>query len=330
MSDQPAVHRAALSRLAGRPVLDADAAADLLDTQWGIHGALSSLPSERDQNWLVSRDESPALVFKIANRDEDPAVIDLQQQLMSRAAAGGLPVPGVVATPDGRGCVEADGRRLWLIERLPGRILAEVPAPSPDLLTDLGQVLGRLAVALDGYDHPAAHRRLQWDVQHGAEVLDAYRDTVIEPEHGRLLDRCRVRYDQHVRPALATLPRAVVHNDANDHNVLVAGERVSGLIDFGDAVHTVRVNEVAVACAYAMFGRSEPWTAAEAIIDGYQRQVEITAAERAILPDLIRTRLATSVSISGHQHAQAPSDDYLRVSENSAWHLLEHLTRDKA
>jgi Ser/Thr protein kinase RdoA (MazF antagonist) len=330
VSEPPATDRATLSRLAGRPDLDAESAARLLATHWGVTGQLSPLPSERDQNWQVTPDGAPELVLKIANRDEDPAVIDLQQDLMARATSASLPVPAVVATPDGRRCVVADGRRLWLIERLPGVTLAAAPAPSAHLLADLGHVLGRLTVALAGFDHPAAHRRLQWDAQHGAAVLDAYRDAVTDPERRRLLDRCRARFEQHVRPALATLPRAVIHNDANDHNVLVTGERVSGLIDFGDAVHTIRVNEVAVACAYAMFGWSEPWVAAEAVIGGYEREVDLDPTERALLPDLIRNRLATSVSISAHQHAQNPRDDYLRVSEDSAWHLLEHLTRDEA
>ena len=61
-------------------------------------------------------------------------------------------------------------------------------------------------------------------------------------------------------PALESLRTSVIHNDANDHNVLVddAGDRVVGLLDFGDLVHSVTAQEAAVAVAYAMFHRRRP------------------------------------------------------------------------
>jgi Ser/Thr protein kinase RdoA (MazF antagonist) len=61
------------------------------------------------------------------------------------------------------------------------------------------------------------------------------------------------------------LPRSVIHNDANDHNLLVGPptaapeERaVTGLLDFGDMVETWTVCELSVAVAYAVFGQADP------------------------------------------------------------------------
>ena len=60
-------------------------------------------------------------------------------------------------------------------------------------------------------------------------------------------------------PALDHLPHQVIHNDANEHNVLVADDgTVVGLIDFGDVVWTARVGGLAVAGAYAMQGQTRP------------------------------------------------------------------------
>ena len=60
-------------------------------------------------------------------------------------------------------------------------------------------------------------------------------------------------------PALDDLPHQVIHNDANEHNVLVADDgTVAGLIDFGDVVWSARVCGLAVAGAYAMQGQRRP------------------------------------------------------------------------
>jgi Ser/Thr protein kinase RdoA (MazF antagonist) len=53
---------------------------------------------------------------------------------------------------------------------------------------------------------------------------------------------------------LADLPQQTTQNDANDHNIVVdaSGNAVAGIIDFGDMVHTARVNELAICIAYGV------------------------------------------------------------------------------
>src|SRR5205085_1489116 len=69
---------------------------------------------------------------------------------------------------------------------------------------------------------------------------------------------------------LSSLPRQLIHNDANEHNVLVAEDgSVAGLIDFGDLVWAPRVCGLAVALAYAMLGRDDPVRAVTPVVRGY-------------------------------------------------------------
>ena len=75
-------------------------------------------------------------------------------------------------------------------------------------------------------------RRLHWNVLEApdaagaVELLDERRRALVEPVFARFaaLD-------------LVALPHQVIHNDANEHNVLVGEDgAVTGLIDFGDLV----------------------------------------------------------------------------------------------
>ena len=55
-------------------------------------------------------------------------------------------------------------------------------------------------------------------------------------------------------PHLHMLRGAVLHQDANDNNIVVdkASATVTGLIDLGDMTHGRQINELAVTLAYAL------------------------------------------------------------------------------
>ena len=109
------------------------------------------------------------------------------------------------------------------------------------------------------------------------------------------------RFAGNVLPALRELPAQLIHNDANEHNVLVGDDGSSaGLIDFGDVCRAPRVCGLAVACAYAMPGTPSPVRAVLPLVAGYH---EVGAARRRsssrCWTTSSRTRLAMSVVHGG-------------------------------
>ncbi len=308
-------------------------AAAALRRWWGIEGELDDLPSERDRNFLVrDRDGDPAIVFKLANLEEDLAFLECQHQAMACLARAGVPVQHIVPARDGREVVGlGDPGPPWsrALGWLPGRTLASTDGPQPGLWSDLGAVMGRTASALAGFDHPAARRVFQWDVVQAEAVIAAGVDAVSEPARHRLLEEVLDRLRRDLGPSLPGLRRSTIQNDANDHNVLVdeTGSRVVGLLDFGDMVHSVTAQEAAVACAYAMLTAAAPTDVMRGIVAGFDTTCRLTMDELDALPVLILARLGASVAISAHQAGLAPDDPYLSISEEPAWDLLEWFMR---
>lgn len=315
-----------------RPSVDDAAAAQVLARHWGIAGDLRTLPSERDRNFAVAVDGQPRFVLKISNANEDPAFLDLQHRAMERLAAAGVPCQLPVPSRDGREVVDIGGPGAPSLARvltwLPGRPLATIPPAerSDVLLGDLGRVMGRTASTLQGFNHPAAHRDFQWSAEQDLAVIAAHAGAVTSPERAALLAAWQVRLAP-LADQFASLRHGVIHNDANDHNVLVAddGGSISGLLDLGDAVWSIVVNELAVAAAYAALGANDPLAVIEWVRAGFETALPLTDIEADVLLDLVALRLATSVSLSAHQSRLAPDDPYLTVSEAPAWALLERL-----
>lgn len=317
-----------------RPAFDAREAAAFLERAWGVRGELRPLPSERDRNFAIRVDGATAFVLKISNLAEDPAFLGMQHEAMAILAAAGVPCQRPVPARGGETVVrwsstpDAQPLLARLLTWLPGRPLSAVPPSdrSVELLEDLGATMGRCARALGGFDHPAAHRVFQWDAQRGLEVVAAHAAAVTDQERAALLERWRARLAG-LAAAIPLLRRGVIHNDANDNNVLVAedGASISGLLDLGDAVNSIVVNELAVAAAYAALDAPDPIGVIAAVRRGFERELPLTPDEASVVLVLVALRLCTSVVLSAHQSRLAPDDPYLTISERPAWDLLATL-----
>lgn len=258
-------------------------------------------------------------MLKIANVLEEREVLAAQDAMMKHLAERVSFCPRVVLAVSGEEMVVVDGRFVRVLSYLPGRPLATVESQTPELLRDLGRKLGRLSRALVGFDHPAAHREFYWDLAQAEKVLEKYRSQIQGEWLREVVAGCDVALD------VGELRRSVIHGDANDYNVLVDGDEVVGLIDFGDLVYSYTVGDLAIAIAYVVLGKDDPYAAAAPVIEGYVSEFSLTDAELEALWPLVRLRLCMSVCIAAHQQAQQPDNAYLGVSQKLIAQTLPRL-----
>lgn len=313
---------------ADRPKLGEEAAARIADRYFDRPGSAVELPSDRDRNFRITGIDGVRAVLKVAHASEDPAVLELENALLTRASEAGIPVPHLIGPH--QALIEAeDGRQhlARLISWCEGETLATVQPVTEALLVDLGEVLGRLDRAAADIDHPAAHRDLEWDLVNAASLIEQASQVTDRP---KLFDRWTTRLAPTIE-TLQGLPRQLIQNDANDYNVLVTssldGAHVSGLIDFGDCVHSARAAEPAIAIAYAMLRKRAPLRVAAALAHGYHREHPLEDDELGLLVELAALRLMQSVSSSAIRKAAEPDNPYLTITEAPALACLEHLLR---
>ena len=315
--------------VAAAPKFTAAAAARLARELYGIALAAEPLPSERDQNFVLRDEAGPRFVFKIANREEALEVLDLQNKLLERLAQNdtGLVFPRLVtglssleiAPVEGENGAAFFARLLTWVDGVP---MATVQPHSASLLRSLGEAIARVDQALAGFDHSAAHRVLYWDLRH-ADMAWRHLDLIPARRRGLLtpfIDAWQaLEWDR--------LPASVIHNDANDYNVLVdqSGARVVSILDLGDAVHSATVCDLAIAIAYAMLDKPDSIAAAAEIVAGYRAVRPLNEAETDALYTLAAARLCASVCYGASQARHAPANDYLSISNRPIWDLLTKL-----
>jgi 4-aminobutyrate aminotransferase-like enzyme/Ser/Thr protein kinase RdoA (MazF antagonist) len=310
----------------------------IANEQYGLNGEVRELPSERDQNFLVSA-EGARYVLKIANTTEERSLLEAQNQAMEHVKHLGL-LPQAIDSLRGETIQAAelpDGKNhfIRLVTYLEGTPMGNVKRHSANLMFDLGRKLGELDRALLDFDHPALHRDFHWDFAHGLEVVQKNLKLVRDKKSRAMVLSLMENFESHTVPLLQRLPKSIIYNDANDYNILVGGgtdlysrnQLVTGFIDLGDMVHSYTVGDLAIAIAYAILDKPDPLAVAAEIVRGYNSTFELTEDEIAALHGLVTLRLCMSVCIGAEQQQNQPANEYLGISQQPIRNTLPKLTK---
>ena len=316
----------------------AEEATRLARDLYGLNVTAKLLPGEYDDNFHLTAADGAHFVLKVMHPARERAFIDLQCQALQHLAkhAETVVLPRVVPTQRGELQTEitaADGtqRLLWLLTFVPGTVLAKVRPHSDELLRSLGGLLGAIDSGLQNFSHPAAQRKLKWDLS-AAGWIKEHVNEIADSSRRLLVEKFLALYDSEIVPALGRFRRSVIYGDANDYNVLVSDpwplpRKAVSLIDFGDMHYGIIVSEVAIAAAYATLGKKDVLCAATSVVAGYHEVFPLQEVEIAALYNLIGMRLAVSVTNSAHRKTIKADDAYVTVSEAPAWEALERLAK---
>lgn len=301
--------------LSSAPPLLTDAeAAGLARLHFGIDGAIKRLTSERDLNLRITT-PGQAYVLKLANPAEPVEVTDFQTKALLHLEGSGLPVPKVIRTTSGATeAITPQGtlRLLTYLEGTPQHLTPRTPAQA----RAMAQMAARLTQALAGFAHPAAGYVLQWDIKQASALRPML---AAVPQDMQALARAALDRFDALAPKLAGLRWQVVHNDLNPHNVLVSlhnPDEIAGVLDFGDMVRTPLVCDAAIAASYCV----DPARPLESLLNfarAYHAVLPLTAAEARLFPDLVATRMLTTLTIASAR-AQAYPENAPYILRNVA------------
>jgi len=313
------------------PAFSIDQAVEIAQQAFDIQASAHALDSERDQNFHLRAKEGSEWVLKIANPAEDPAILDMQSQALLHIAQAdpGFAIPRVKTTPDGALFHQIDGpdgRRfiVRVLSFLPGDFLDDA-SPHPVLERNVGAMTARLARALRGFFHPAARHKLLWDLTQ-ASGLRTLTHHIGESTLRHATEEVLDHFDAEVLPQLRKLRAQLIHNDVSGYNTLVDGDRVSGVIDFGDLIHAPLICDIAVPIAELMARHMEPIATAAEVTAGYHAVTALEDDELRLVFDLVSTRCVMYVVIASWRVGLHPENsDYIMSGAQKYGTLLEQM-----
>jgi 4-aminobutyrate aminotransferase-like enzyme/Ser/Thr protein kinase RdoA (MazF antagonist) len=308
--------------------IDAEQAAEIAQKLFNIDGEITTLPGEVDFNFKVACPEGDYLL-KISRPDEDASFIEYQQSLINHLSEkSGIESPKIVRDVNGNATGQftdknGNTRLARMLSWMEGRLWSSVNPINNSLLISLGEQAAQFTSALTDFDHAKAHEYLEWDVAQ-ASWTKGYLH-LFEKNQEEIL-RFFLSHFEQIQPTYAELRKSVIHGDVNDNNILVSNDltqqQVTGIIDYGDAIYTQTINDLAVALAYAAMHKPDPLNAASQVIKGYNHHFPLEEKEIDCLYTLIAMRLLITVTKSALNKQEEPENIYHQISEKPAWDLL--------
>ncbi|WP_332820277.1 homoserine kinase [Sphingopyxis sp.] len=223
--------------------------------------------------------------------------------LLSHLANEGCPVPAMLRDRDGTAIQKISGRAACIIQFLSGISLTQ---PSPNQCEAAGAALGAMHRALEGY---AGARENSMGHRHWRQVAEATGNLdVVRPGLQAIVDDELAWLDAHWP---TDLPAHVIHADLFPDNVLMLGDRVTGLIDFYFAASDFRAYDLVIthaSWAFSADGTICDPARARALMRGYAREVALTDAEITALPLLARGAALRFLLTRAHDWVHTPAD----------------------
>lgn len=309
-----------------RPAIQAEEAARVVAEHFGVEGRVSELGSQQDRNFRVDPESGAGLLFKINHPSVPLEVVELQAGVSDRLRASGIATPAVLSTVSGQRSVAIsapDGTiaRACAFELVSGSPVAERESLTGALAEELGTLVGRTVRALAGFEHPAADRKIQWELSQSLDVVKVLQDDLAAHLRARCLNAAQEAAAQLgvVAPAL---PRQIVHGDLTTDNVLMDAHGGLWIVDLGDVSYSWRVAELAVLAA-DILGRTGSMTMVGRAVRGFAAEVELTEEELAALWPMMVLRGAVLVVSGWSQLRIDPDNAYAQERLDHEWQVFE-------
>lgn len=304
-----------------------DVAAFVLE-QYGLHATVKPLDGYEDLNYLLIADEGQRFVLKCTTAIDALDFIESQNRVLNHLAAQGMQglIPELIPTATGAQTIhwqnEDQSFYIRLFTFVEGTFLSDLPVNNEQLL-DFGRFLGRMDQLSKDLKEGAIIARIhEWDHQHflmNKEHLNVIEDV----EQRRVIHYFLQQFEDRILPYRYRLRKGLIHNDPNDRNVLTDGQKITGIIDFGDMSYTWLICELAITIAYTAQLTEDPLECAWHLIKGYHEELPLDEQELHLLFYLIPTRLCTTLIGAAKAKKLNPDNAYISIHEQSAWKLLK-------
>lgn len=249
----------------------------------------------RNEVWLVESSDAGAVVVRFL---ADGGRREMEVALLARAAAAGVPVAEVLWTA-------ADPRPVIVQRRLPGLLLTDVE-PSDGLCRSVAETFRAVhGVPVDGgfgnlgADLRGEEGRLStWFTGRVEQEADPARSTMPSDDGARVDEALRLLGTS--AGLLDALPRGLAHGDLQPSNLLVEGDRVSGVLDWEAAKAGPPGFDFGW---WDWFGGafSTPWST-DRLLPHYDPDGRIDRAELAVVRRLVVCRVWLRELLAAHRN----------------------------
>ena len=331
------------------PSISIDSVAEAVAIKYGLKGELNILGSCQDANFRLVITTGKEYVVKISNSATTHNEIAFQNKMLAyltrpESACREFHFPQIILQLDGVteiGSVMCNGiiHFIRVLTFVKGIVLSEVKYFSPDVLKSFGECVAKMSIALSSLEQEldgtglSAPEFLQWDLQHATRVITDLLPNVEDvSKREKLSFVTKLAFDV-IEPRKTHFRKQIVHGDLAHYNLVGAiGPNgrpfISGVIDFGDAMKSWVVGDLAV-CITSGF-EYEGWKSsallqAAEVLKGFLLVSTLNEEEIDSLWPLIMIRCVVNIVSINKELLLEPDNPYNIKGIEKEWILYERV-----
>jgi 4-aminobutyrate aminotransferase-like enzyme/Ser/Thr protein kinase RdoA (MazF antagonist) len=238
-----------------------------------------------------------------------------------------------------------------------GNILSEYKYFSPEVLASFGASVGNITLSMAGFESDLAEqpgllsvadREIEWDLRRASSVIDGFMSSFCastdpdEMARQETLQRqyklanCLLNYvQQQAAKTQQGLRTQILHGDLAHYNVVAQTDAsgrpvVSGVIDFGDAMRSWTVAELAVAVVSGFAGDSTNSTALEeacSVLKGFISAYPLNEWEVTALWPLVILRSMVNILCIRSELEKDASNAYNQEGLVVEWRIFDRIAQ---
>ena len=297
----------------------------LLEKHFDISVTLcTQLNGYDNKNFLVKSTEDEKYIIKTYRDLSLNSLLEEESKILSSLHLS-LDLPQPIKSTKGKWVesvsTEDEEFLIRVLSYVEGEFLADV-VPTEKLAESIGFQIAMLSIELTGLQSSIIQKR-RWDWHLNATYELRKKITLIDkPEIRRVVSYFIHCFEQLVKPQQDQLLNGILHNDFNEHNLLVAGNKLKGVIDFGDVAYGPRIYDLAIAMVYIAYDKEDYLLWSAKLLVGYHKKNPVTKTEIELLYYIMAMRLCMSLCNSAEAKVQQPENIYAGISELNAEQMI--------
>lgn len=316
-------------------------------------GGLKSLNSYDDINFFFYADPKAVnnkhltlvnphgYVLKITNSKDSqyPDNFDAQAAMMKQLVKGGLQASTPIPSKNEGDCkimrkLKESGKKhmVRVLEYIPGSPFSHVTPWTTNHFYQCGQLVAKLTLAMEGFDHPSFHARESiWFLTNTSQTKE-FTFAIEDQAKVKLALEIIEAFQAEVKVKESSMKKGIIHGDFNEQNILVRPNdkdfEIFSIIDFGDSHYGCVIYDLAIAIMYMMTFCTgiDPLLVGGHVLAGYQSLIKITETEMDVIKTCVCARFAQSLVLGAYSYFQDPTNDYvMTTNRHDNWEKLRAL-----
>ncbi|MDA9773651.1 aminotransferase class III-fold pyridoxal phosphate-dependent enzyme [Saprospiraceae bacterium] len=312
--------------------IDAHLASLLIKHFYGITCECTPLVGYAEHNFLAKAVSGDKYLLKIPFKDFDPQEYEFQAELLLHLEKKEVHAPKMIESLQGDIIItwnhQNEERFSRLLTWIEGSILSDLDLRPPSICHSLGILTAQNTKALSDFDHDYARRSFEWNNDQPL-WMRSHLHLFDEEDKSRLIEFLDLFSES--QSEIHSLPKGIIHSDINENNVIFKVKSYKAvavsLIDYGDAIYSSRINNLAITLAYAFHQTEDVLAAMKTTLLAYQEIMEVQDEELKHLYTLIGIRNVVSLVHAAISKVKYPESAYHQSSVEGNWRALKRLQK---